>query len=362
MLITINNLQKHFGAFHALKNINLSFPENQLTALLGPSGCGKTTLLRIIAGLEFADSGKIFFGEKDVTLLSAAERGVGFVFQHYALFQNMTVFDNVAFGLRVKSRRERPSEEEIHEKVTALLKLVKLDWLANAYPNQLSGGQKQRIALARSLAVQPKVLLLDEPFGALDAQVRKELRRWLRDLQHDLGVTSIFVTHDQDEALDMSDRIVVMNKGQVEQIDEPNQIYHAPQTPFVTQFVGDVNVFHGHIDCGNLVVGEFAHSLQPHLQPHSNATQAVENHAATAYIRPYELTLSRTAENALAQGNIRHINAIGFIVRIEVESPQTEQPIEVILTKENYLNGQYQIGEQVYLVPDKLSLFQEMNI
>lgn len=280
------------------------------------------------------------------------------MFQHYALFQNMTVFDNVAFGLRVKSRRERPSEAEIHEKVTSLLKLVKLDWLANAYPNQLSGGQKQRIALARSLAVQPKVLLLDEPFGALDAQVRKELRRWLRDLQQELSVTSIFVTHDQDEALDMSDRIVVMNKGQVEQIDEPNQIYHAPQTPFVTQFVGDVNVFHGHINQGNLVVGEFAHSLQPH----NNATQAVENHAATAYIRPYELTISRKQDNALAKGNIRHINAIGFIVRIEVESLQTEQPIEVILTKENYITQQYQIGEQVYLVPDKLNLFQEMNI
>lgn len=358
MSIIIENLQKHFGTFHALKNINLTFPENQLTALLGPSGCGKTTLLRIIAGLEFADSGKILFNEKDVTTLPANQRGVGFVFQHYALFQNMTVFENVAFGLQVKPRNGRPSKEEIHEKVTALLKLVKLDWLANAYPNQLSGGQKQRIALARSLAVQPKVLLLDEPFGALDAQVRKELRRWLRELQHELKVTSIFVTHDQDEALDMSDRIVVMNKGQVEQIDEPNQIYHSPQTPFVTQFVGDVNVFHGHIDRGNLVVGEFSHSLQSH----NNATQAVENHAATAYIRPYELTLSRIADNALAKGIIRHINAIGFIVRIEVESPQTEQPIEVILTKANYLAENYQIGEQVYLVPDKLNLFQEMNI
>ena len=192
----------------------------------------------------------------------------------------------------------------------------------------------------------------------MDAQVRKELRRWLRELQHELNVTSIFVTHDQDEALDMSDRIVVMNKGQVEQIDEPSQIYHAPQTPFVTQFVGDVNMFHGHIDQGNLVIGEFAHNLQTH----SNATHAVNNQSATAYIRPYELTLSRESHNALASGTIRHINAIGFIVRIEVESSQTEQPIEVILTKENYLNAQYKIGDQVYLVPDKLNLFQEMNI
>ena len=192
----------------------------------------------------------------------------------------------------------------------------------------------------------------------MDAQVRKELRRWLRELQHELNVTSIFVTHDQDEALDMSDRIVVMNKGQVEQIDEPSQIYHAPQTPFVTQFVGDVNVFHGHIDQGNLVIGEFAHNLQTH----SNTTHAVNNQSATVYIRPYELTLSRESHNALASGTIRHINAIGFIVRIEVESSQTEQPIEVILTKENYLNAQYKIGDHVYLVPDKLNLFQGMNI
>ena len=302
MSIKIENLEKHFGAFHALKNINLQFSRNQLTALLGPSGCGKTTLLRTIAGLEFADSGKIFFEQQDVTHLSAKERGVGFVFQHYALFQNMTVFDNVAFGLQVKPRKTRPTKQEISEKVTALLRLVKLEHLAQSYPNQLSGGQRQRIALARSLAVQPKVLLLDEPFGALDAQVRKELRRWLRDLHQELNVTSIFVTHDQDEALDVSDRIVVMNKGQIEQIDEPNQIYHAPQTPFVTQFVGDVNVFHGHIDQGKLVVGEFAHNINAH----TNVANPVENQSATAYIRPYELTISRLAENALATGKITH--------------------------------------------------------
>ncbi len=358
MSIRIENLEKHFGSFHALKNINLQFRQNQLTSLLGPSGCGKTTLLRIIAGLEFADSGRILFEERDVTNLSAKDRGVGFVFQNYALFQNMTVFDNIAFGLRVKPRKTRPSEAKIHEKVTALLKLIELEWLAQAYPNQLSGGQRQRIALARSLAVQPKVLLLDEPFGALDAQVRKTLRRWLRDLHQELNVTSIFVTHDQDEALDVSDRIVVMNKGQIEQIDEPNQIYHAPQTPFVTQFVGDVNVFHGHIDEGKLVVGEFSH----HINTHTNITKPVNNQSATAYIRPYELTLSRSPENALATGKITHINAIGFIVRIEIESAQSEQPIEVILTKNAYNSANYQLNEQVYLVPDKLNLFQQMNI
>lgn len=354
MTIKIQHLQKHFGNFHALKDINIQFDQNKLTALLGPSGCGKTTLLRIIAGLEFADSGQIWFADKEVTKLSAAKRGVGFVFQHYALFQNMNVFDNVAFGLQVQPRRQRLSPDAIKQKVMDLLRLVKLEWLASAYPNQLSGGQRQRIALARSLAVEPKVLLLDEPFGALDAQVRKELRRWLRDLQQQLNVTSIFVTHDQDEALDVSDRIVVMNQGKVEQIDDPSQIYYAPQTPFVTQFVGDVNVFHGHVDQGNLVVGEFSHRL--------NQIDNVRQSSATAYIRPYELTLSRKADNALASGQITHINAIGFIVRIEIASPQSEQPIEVILTKDNYQKAQYKIADKVYLVPDRLNLFQEMNI
>lgn len=357
MSIKIEQLEKHFGTYHALKNINLQFNQNQLTALLGPSGCGKTTLLRTIAGLEFADSGRIFFENRDVTHLSAKERNVGFVFQHYALFQNMTIFDNVAFGLQVKPRKTRPTTEQIREKVFSLLKLVKLEHLSNRYPNQLSGGQRQRIALARSLAVEPKVLLLDEPFGALDAQVRKELRRWLRDLHKELNVTSIFVTHDQDEALDISDRIVVMNKGEIEQIDNPNEIYHTPQTPFVTQFVGDVNIFHGHIEQGKLVIGEFAHPIDPHSH-----NEPLENQSTTAYIRPYELTLSRNNKNALATGKITHINAIGFIVRIEIHSPQSEHPIEVILTKSDYTNAQYQINEQVYLVPDKLNLFQQMNI
>ncbi|MCW9699564.1 sulfate/molybdate ABC transporter ATP-binding protein [Avibacterium sp. 20-129] len=358
MSIKVEQLEKHFGKFHALQNIHLQCEQNQLTALLGPSGCGKTTLLRIIAGLEFADQGRILFNNQDVTHLSAKQRQVGFVFQHYALFQNMTVFDNVAFGLQVKPRKTRPTREKITQKVTALLQLVELAHLAHRYPHQLSGGQRQRIALARALAVEPKVLLLDEPFGALDAQVRKSLRRWLRDLHQELTITSLFVTHDQDEALDVSDRIVVMNKGKIEQVDVPNKIYHAPQTPFVTQFVGDVNVFHGHIDQGKLVVGEFSH----HLNSAANTPTPVENQSATAYIRPYELTLSRQNQNALASGIITHINAIGFIVRIEIQSEQSEQPIEVILTQQAYLKEKYQVNDQVYLVPDKLNLFQQMNI
>ena len=225
MSIEIHSLWKRFGNFTALAGIDLEVPTGQLVALLGPSGCGKTTLLRIVAGLETADSGSILFQGEDATRRHARERGVGFVFQHYALFQHMSVFENVAFGLRVMPRKIRPKQEEIRRRVFSLLELVQLDWLAERYPSQLSGGQRQRIALARALAVEPKVLLLDEPFGALDAQVRKELRSWLRRLHDELHVTSVFVTHDQEEALEVADRIVVMNKGRIEQIGSPDEIY-----------------------------------------------------------------------------------------------------------------------------------------
>ena len=218
MSIEIRNIHKEFGNFQALGDVSLDIHSGELIALLGPSGCGKTTLLRIIAGLESADSGTILFSGEDTTHVHVRDRQVGFVFQHYALFRHMTVFENVAFGLRVKPRHLRPSEAQIQQKVHDLLNLVQLDWLSDRYPSQLSGGQRQRIALARALAVEPKVLLLDEPFGALDAKVRKELRRWLRHLHDDLNVTTIFVTHDQEEALEVADRVVVMYKGQVEQI------------------------------------------------------------------------------------------------------------------------------------------------
>jgi len=218
MSIEIHNIQKRFGDFTALGDVSLNIESGELVALLGPSGCGKTTLLRIIAGLETADNGAILFSGEDATHVHVRERQVGFVFQHYALFRHMTVFENVAFGLRVKPRGVRPTEAQIQKKVHDLLNLVQLDWLADRYPSQLSGGQRQRIALARALAVEPKVLLLDEPFGALDAKVRKELRRWLRRLHDDLNVTTIFVTHDQEEALEVADRVVVMNKGQIEQV------------------------------------------------------------------------------------------------------------------------------------------------
>jgi sulfate transport system ATP-binding protein len=244
MSILLSNISKNFGTFAALDNINLEIPEGELVALLGPSGCGKTTLLRIIAGLESADQGRVLLSGQDRTDHDVSERGIGFVFQHYALFRHMTVFENVAFGLRVKPRRERPSNEVIAKKVHALLDLVQLDWLHDRYPDQLSGGQRQRIALARALAVEPSVLLLDEPFGALDASVRKDLRQWLRNLHHDLNVTSIFVTHDQEEAMEVASQVVVLNHGRIEQQGSPGDIYDHPANAFVSRFIGQTNVFY----------------------------------------------------------------------------------------------------------------------
>ncbi|KAE9696552.1 sulfate ABC transporter ATP-binding protein, partial [Enterobacteriaceae bacterium TzEc077] len=255
MSIQVKNIEKHFGAFHALKNISLDFPEGELVALLVPSGCGKTTLLRIIAGLESADGGQVLLEGEDATNVHVRERQVGFVFQHYALFRHMTVFDNIAFGLRVRPRATRPSEAEIKKRVTRLLDLVQLGFLADRYPAQLSGGQRQRIALARALAVEPRVLLLDEPFGALDAKVRKELRRWLRNLHDELHITSIFVTHDQEEALEVADQIIVMNKGNVEQIGSPREVYEKPATPFVFDFLGQANRFEGEHASGIIRIG-----------------------------------------------------------------------------------------------------------
>jgi sulfate transport system ATP-binding protein len=248
MSIEVRNLNKRFGNTVVCDNLNLDIPAGELVALLGPSGSGKTTLLRIIAGLEVPDTGSVLFHGEDATHTDVRERQVGFVFQHYALFGHMTIFENVAFGLRVRPKATRPGEAEIRSKVMELLKLVQLDWIAERYPHQLSGGQRQRIALARALAVEPKVLLLDEPFGALDAKVRKELRRWLRRPPREVHVTSVFVTHDQEEAMEVADRIVVMNQGRIEQDGPPDEVYDHPASPFVLQFLGDVNLFHGRFD------------------------------------------------------------------------------------------------------------------
>ena len=269
MTIEVRNLNKRFGNTVVCDNLSLDIPDGELVALLGPSGSGKTTLLRIIAGLEVPDSGSVHFHGQDATRTDVRDRNVGFVFQHYALFGHMTIFENVAFGLRVRPRtakpgsdvRTRPVEAEIKRKVMELLKLVQLDWIADRYPHQLSGGQRQRIALARALAVEPKVLLLDEPFGALDAKVRKELRRWLRRLHDEVHVTSVFVTHDQEEAMEVADRVVVMNHGRIEQQGTPDEVYDHPATPFVLQFLGDVNLFHGRLGQAD---GDEVSYVRPH--------------------------------------------------------------------------------------------------
>jgi len=241
MNIEVANVSKKFGNFVALNDISLNIPKGEIVALLGPSGCGKTTLLRIIAGLETPDSGTIkFFGE-DFTNKKVKDRKVGFVFQHYALFKHMNIFENIAFGLRVRPRKLRPDKKTIHESVMRLVSLVQLESFVNRFPSELSGGQRQRVALARALAVEPTVLLLDEPFGALDAKVRKELRLWLRRLHDEIHVTSIFVTHDQDEALEVSDSIAIVNKGKVEQIGSPEEVCDCPANPFVADFLSDVN-------------------------------------------------------------------------------------------------------------------------
>ncbi len=339
MSIEIRNIAKRFGAFTALDDLSLSIPSGELTALLGPSGCGKTTLLRIIAGLEQADAGQVLFSGEDATHVHARERQVGFVFQHYALFRHMTVFDNVAFGLRVKPRRERPSESAIREKVMSLLKLVQLDWLAERYPAQLSGGQRQRIALARALAVEPKVLLLDEPFGALDTKVRKELRRWLRRLHDEMHITSVFVTHDQEEALEVADRVVVLNKGRIEQQGTPDEVYSNPASPFVYQFLGNVNVFHSRV-----------HGGWAHVE-----TEQVDGQAV-AFVRPHDIELSRDAAEGGLAGTVQYVHPIGPLVRVEL-AHQTET-IEVELTRERQDHLQLAVGQRIYFRPRNVKVFE----
>ena len=311
MSIQVQQLNKHFNQYAALDNINLDFKDGELVALLGPSGCGKTTLLRIIAGLEQADSGRIIIRGDDASDLHVRERNVGFVFQHYALFRHMTVFENVAFGLRVKPRRHRPTEAEIRKRVSELLDLVQLGHVATRFPTQLSGGQRQRVALARALAVQPKVLLLDEPFGALDAQVRKELRRWLRELHDELHVTSLFVTHDQEEALEVADRVVLMNSGRVEQIGTPAEVYDQPATPFVHRFLGNVNLFHGRVSGHGLGIGDqtLASAIPTHLDQGS---------AAVAYVRPHELELLPEASPQGLKARVERLLPMGSRIRVEL--------------------------------------------
>ncbi|MCA2999160.1 MAG: sulfate ABC transporter ATP-binding protein [Rhodocyclaceae bacterium] len=330
MTIQAVNVSKRFGNFVALDNVSLDITPGELVALLGPSGSGKTTLLRVIAGLEQPDSGQILFNGADTTDVRIQEREVGFVFQHYALFRHMSIFENVAFGLRVRPRRERPAEAEIKQRVMKLLKLVQLDWLADRYPHQLSGGQRQRIALARALAVEPKVLLLDEPFGALDAKVRKELRRWLRRLHDEIQLTSVFVTHDQEEALEVADRVVVVNNGKIEQVGAPDDIYDHPATPFVYQFIGHVNTF-----------------------------RPQDDRDVLAYVRPHDIEIVGSNEDDAIAATLDHAIKIGPMVRLELTRTDNGEHIDAELQREPFDRLRISAGNKVYLKARRYKVFEE---
>ena len=355
MSITLERLSKRFGRFAALRDVSLEIRDGELLALLGPSGSGKTTLLRILAGLDEPDpgSGPIDFGDGG----REDERRVGFVFQHYALFQHMTVFDNVAFGLSVRPRRLRPSRDDIGKRVERLLRLVQLDGLSHRYPSQLSGGQRQRVSLARALAVEPRVLLLDEPFGALDARVRKELRAWLRRLHADIGVTSILVTHDQDEALEVADRVVVMNQGRIEQIGTPDEVFHHPASEFVMSFLGDVNRFHGRVENGVVRVEELGAEV-----PLEAADARGDGVTARVFMRPHDLSLTRSddgGESSFA-ATILRVNAAGPSVRLDLENA-AGRPLQATVSAEELARDQLAVGDRVQVTPRRLRVFTDRN-
>lgn len=343
MRIDVIDLTKRFGSFTALSQVNLEVRTGELVALLGPSGSGKTTLLRIIAGLEWPDQGEVRFDGEDALMRSVRERHVGFVFQHYALFRHMTVFENVAFGLRVRPRRYRLAEAEIETRVRTLLDLVQLSWLAQRYPAQLSGGQRQRVALARALAIEPRMLLLDEPFGALDAKVRRELRRWLRNLHDELHVTSLFVTHDQEEALEVADRVVVMDRGEVQQIGTPQQVYEWPATAFVHGFIGESIEMPVAIDGATVTYAGAPTGLDP---------QGVRSGSARLFVRPYELVVT-PPETAPIRGTVRRVHGIGPARRVEIRLGDEESSIEVDLPRSRDLA----IGQPIGLRPENYRIF-----
>ena len=351
MSIEVRQISKTFGTFAALSNVSLTVKTGELVALLGPSGSGKTTLLRIIAGLEQpnAGSGPILFQDEDVARCDVGSRQVGFVFQHYALFRHMTVFENVAFGLRVRPRRLRPSRNLIKYKVFRLLKLVQLEVQANRYPNQLSGGQRQRVALARALAIEPKVLLLDEPFGALDARVRLELRQWLRRLHDEIHLTSVFVTHDQDEAMELADRVLVMNQGRIEQDGTPDEVFHHPQTEFVMNFLGQVNTFHGRLEGGKV---HFASLAIDAPEPSDAPGQSVR-----VFVRPHDFEVE-TQRNGhpCFRAVVRRIHSAGPNVRLDLVADSGEQ-LHAELSQDRYRSLGITLDSQVFVTPREVKVF-----
>ncbi len=334
--LSIEGVEKSFGDFPALRGVSLKAKAGELVALLGPSGSGKTTLLRAVAGLEQIERGRILFGAQDASGLTLRERRIGFVFQHYALFARMNVFENIAFGLRARPRRERPGEAEIRARVGALLDLVQLSGLESRFPAQLSGGQKQRVALARALAIEPRVLLLDEPFGALDAQVRRDLRRWLRDLHKRTGHTTLFVTHDQEEAMELADRVAILHQGRLEQVDAPDDIYERPASAFVCAFTGEANAFAARVQGGRALVGDFATPI---------ATSGAPDGPATLLARPSDLALDTAGLAGVVTGRRRH----GVSLRIEIESPHARGPVEVDARPEDALAREASVGATAFI-------------
>jgi sulfate/thiosulfate transport system ATP-binding protein len=345
MSITVKSVSKSFGSFAALRDVSVEIPSGSLTALLGPSGSGKTTLLRIIAGLEASDTGSVALAGEDADRVPIKDRNIGFVFQHYALFRHMSVLENIGFSLKM---RGVPRKEYL-ERSRELLKLIQLEGIGHRYPSQLSGGQRQRVALARALASRPKVLLLDEPFGALDAKVRKELRDWLRRLHEEIHVTSVFVTHDQEEALELADRIVVMSQGRIEQVGTPEEVYHKPSNPFVMRFLGQVNLFHGRFEDGQIVLG-------------GSADGEKNGHDVVGYVRPQHLDITRTKEPAQGthwSARIQRIFSAGYQVRVDLSLLDDNRPVEVLLTQDRFAELALKAGEDVFVQPKEIKIFAE---
>jgi sulfate transport system ATP-binding protein len=346
MSITVKNVRKRFGSFTALDHVSLAVPHGGLLALLGPSGSGKTTLLRVIAGLETADEGVILYEDEEVTHRSARERNVGFVFQHYALFRHMNVFENVAFALRVRGWKEA----SIRQRVGELLRLVRLEGYEKRRPCQLSGGQRQRVALARALAAQPRVLLLDEPFGALDARVRQELRQWLRLLHREIHCTTVLVTHDQEEAFEVADRVVVMNRGRIEQVGSPREVFEHPATAFVMDFLGRVNVFQGRVRNGRAFLSGAVVPCPDY--PHE------EERTAAVYVRSHELDIEHTAESpASLAATVLHVRPLGAVVRVQLHVSEGDHSLNVELSPERCRELDLKSGDRVFVAPRHARVF-----